>query len=96
MDLARLTVALFPPWIAGFIWLRAAENRLRPGSPANVFRQLGYGLVLGIEQLAIEGITQGCEPHHYCPLRAVKSELWAFLLISTWTRRSDLLKKRQI
>lgn len=47
MDLARLLVGLGLPWIAGFIWLRAAENRLRPGSPANVFRQLGYGLFLG-------------------------------------------------
>ena len=47
MDLARLTVGLFLPWIAGFIWLRAAENRLGQGNPANVFRQLGYGFFLG-------------------------------------------------
>jgi hypothetical protein len=47
MDLARLTVGLFLPWIAGFIWLRAAENRLSRGNPANVFRQLGYGFFLG-------------------------------------------------
>ena len=47
MDLARLLVGLFLPWIAGFTWLRAAENRFRPETPANVFRQLGYGFFLG-------------------------------------------------
>jgi hypothetical protein len=47
MDLTRLLIGLFLPWIVGFIWLRAAENRLRHNGQANTLRQLGYGLFLG-------------------------------------------------
>lgn len=47
MDLARLFIGLILPWIAGFIWLRVAENRLCPDVRANALRQIGYGFFLG-------------------------------------------------
>ena len=46
MDYPSLLIALFLPWLAGYLWLVVIDQRFNPATP-NVLRQIGYGLFLG-------------------------------------------------
>jgi hypothetical protein len=46
MDYLRLIIALFLPWLGGYLWLTALENRFSTGR-ANTLRRIGYGLFIG-------------------------------------------------
>lgn len=92
MDLARLLVGLFLPWIAGFIWLRALENRIRPENPANVFRQLGYGFFLGYAGL--QGLLLlSAHLQEAVSFWTISGVIVLLAILGTWLNRRPLVIK---
>lgn len=47
MEYFRLSLGLLLPWMGGYFWLVAIENRFNREKKVNTPRQLGYGLFLG-------------------------------------------------
>lgn len=57
MHYPLLAIALLLPWLGGYFWLAAAENRWNRG-PHNTAGQIGYGLFIGYGTL--QGIVLAC------------------------------------
>jgi hypothetical protein len=55
MEYLLLILGLLLPWLVGYLWLAAIEQKLSAQAPKNLLRQLGYGLFLGYG--ALQGIV---------------------------------------